>query len=165
MNEQTAPQTPDDGATVPPQPDPQAGPAPHAGPAPQAPPYAPPAPMLESEARTMAMLVHIVAAIAMVLSAGTLAWAVPLVMWLLYRERSALVDHHGKANLNLQLTSIVVFVAGIVLGIATLGIGLIVTVPAMIAYWVYALVISIMAGVHANRGEYYRIPFIIPFVR
>ncbi|WP_062464273.1 DUF4870 domain-containing protein [Demequina soli] len=156
MTTQPDPQMPQDGPPVPPQ-QPQAAPTP--------PPYAPPAPMLESDARTIAMLVHILAAVALVISAGTLAFVVPLVMWLLYRERSALVDWHGKANLNLQLTSLVVIVGGVILGFVTFFIGFFVTIPAMIAYGIYAIVISIVAGVRANRGEYYRIPLVIPFVK
>lgn len=124
-----------------------------------------PAPMLETDARTIAMLVHILAAVAIVLSAGTLAFLVPLVMWLIYRERSALIDFHGKLNLNLQLTMLVVVVAGVVLGIVTIGLGFLVTVPLMAGYGIYALVMSIVAGVRANRGEYSSIPMVIPFVR
>jgi uncharacterized Tic20 family protein len=122
-------------------------------------------PMLESDARLWAMLLHILAAVALVLSAGTIAFVVPLVIWLIYRERSALVDHHGKANLNLQLTMLLVLIGGTILGFATLGIGFIVTGPLMLAYGLYALIISIVAGVKANGGEYYKIPVIIPFIR
>ncbi|WP_296666339.1 DUF4870 domain-containing protein [Demequina sp.] len=154
MNETAQnPQTSADGAPV----------SPSQSAAPQ-PPYAP-RPMLESDARTIAMLVHILAAVAIVISAGTLAFVVPLVMWLIYRERSALVDYHGKMNLNLQLTVLVTVIGGTALGLATLGIGLLVTIPLMIAYAVYALIISIIAGVRANRGEYYAIPLVIPFVK
>ncbi|WP_062521161.1 DUF4870 domain-containing protein [Demequina silvatica] len=160
MNDTTEPQTPADG-TVPPE---AAAPQqPQAAPAPPA--YAAPAPMLESDARTIAMLVHILAAVALVVTGGTLAFLVPLIMWLIYRERSALVDWHGKTNLNLQLTSLVVIVGGFILGLITLGIGLFVTVPLMVAYAIYALVISIVAGVKANNGEYYRIPLVIPFIK
>ncbi|SEI96141.1 DUF4870 domain-containing protein [Demequina mangrovi] len=156
MNDTTSPQTPEGGTQVPPQ-QPSAGPTP--------PPYAPPAPMLESQARTIAMLVHILAAAALILSAGTLAFVVPLVMWLIYRERSALIDFHGRQNLNLQLTSLVVFAGGILIGVFTLGVGLIFTVPLMIVYAIYVIVISIIAGVRANRGEYFPIPVTIPFIR
>ncbi|NTV40637.1 MAG: DUF4870 domain-containing protein, partial [Demequinaceae bacterium] len=53
--------------------------------------YVPPAPvpMLESEARTWAMLAHIIAAVASVMSAGTIAFVAPLVIWLMYKDRSA----------------------------------------------------------------------------
>jgi uncharacterized Tic20 family protein len=124
-----------------------------------------PQPMLESDARMWAMLLHILAAVALVLSAGTVAFVVPLVIWLIYRERSALVDHHGKNNLNLQLTMLLVIIVGSILGFATLGIGFILTAPIMFGYGLYALIISIVAGVKANNGEYYKIPVVIPFIR
>ncbi len=121
--------------------------------------------MYESEARTVSMWIHFAAAIAAILSAGTLSFVVPLIMWLMYRERSALVDWHGKQNLNLQLTTIVAGIAAVVLGIVTLFIGLFVTIPLFIAYWIFSVVISFMAGTAAQRGEYYKIPLAIPFVK
>ena len=130
-------------------------------------PYAPaqPAPMLESEARTWAMLIHVIAAAALVLSGGFLGFVVPLVLWLIYRERSALVDFHGKQNLNLQLTLLVVSAAAVIIGLVTFMFGFIVTLPLWFAYGVYALVISIVAGVKAYRGEYYRIGLVISFLK
>jgi uncharacterized Tic20 family protein len=139
-------------------------PAPAPG-APQQPQPSAPQPMLESEARTWSMLIHIIAAAAVLLSFGFLGFVVPLVLWLIYRERSALVDFHGKQNLNLQLTVLVVSIAAVVIGLVTFLFGFILTIPAWIAYGIYALVISIVAGVKANRGEYYRIGFVIPFVK
>ncbi len=121
--------------------------------------------MYESEARTISMWLHFAAAIAAILSAGTLSFVVPLVMWLMYRERSALVDWHGKQNLNLQLTMIGAGIAAVILGVVTLFIGFIVTIPLFIAYWIFSVVISFMAGTAAQRGEYYKIPLVIPFVR
>jgi uncharacterized Tic20 family protein len=121
--------------------------------------------MLESDARMWSMLLHILAAVALVLSAGTVAFVVPLVIWLIFRERSALVDHHGRNNLNLQLTALLVMIVGFSLGMVTLGIGFIFTAPLMLAYGLYALIISIVAGVKANNGEYYKIPVVIPFIR
>ncbi|WNM25476.1 DUF4870 domain-containing protein [Demequina capsici] len=150
-------------------PSPQPSDAPPAG-GPFPPPGGPtaqpmPARMLESEARNWAMLIHIIAAAAALLSLGTVSWVVPLVLWLIYRERSALIEHHGKQNLNLQLTLLVVMVGGVIIGFATLFIGFFVTIPAMILYGLYSIVISFVAGVKANHGEYYRISLIIPFLR
>lgn len=130
---------------------------------PQAPSDA--APMLESQARTWAMLVHIVAAAAVVMSAGVLSFVAPLVIWLLFRERSALVDFHGKQNLNLQLTLLVSGIAAVILGTLLFVVGLAITLPLWFAYFAYAIVISIIAGIKANSGEYYKIRFTITFVR
>lgn len=135
-------------------------------------PYPPPAPtqqvvapMLESEARTWSMLVHIIALAAMIISGGLLGFLAPLIIWLIYRQRSALVDFHGKQQLNLQLTTLAVVLGGGLITLATLGIGGILALPIILVYVIYALVISIIAGVKANGGEYYRIPVIIPFIR
>ena len=94
-------------------------------------PYVPvaPAPMLESEARTWAMLAHIIAAAAMVMSAGTIAFVAPLVIWLMFKDRSALVGYHGKQNLNLQITTLVFLAGATVIGIVTIGFGFIITLP------------------------------------
>lgn len=130
-------------------------------------PYTPtaPAPMLESEARTWAMLAHIIAALASVMSAGTIAFVAPLVIWLLFKDRSALVAHHGKQNLNLQITALVFGAGAVLIGLVTLGIGFFITLPLWGLYVLYALIISIVAGVKAYNGEYYSIPLAIPFIK
>lgn len=128
-------------------------------------PTVPPTPMLESDARTWAMLLHILAVVVMFMSGGFMSFAAPLVIWLLYRQRSALIDFHGRQNLNLQLTVLVVGILAIVLGVATLGFGFLITLPLFGAYWVYALVVSIIAAARAQSGIYYAIPFAIPFIR
>lgn len=139
----------------------------HTSTAPEQPSLLPgtPAPMLESEARNWAMLIHLLAVALLFISGGFLSFVAPLIIWLMQRERSALVDFHGKQNLNLQITLFIVGVLSIGLGIATLGVGLVLTLPLWAAYWIYALVISIVAGVKAQSGHYYAIRFVIPFIR
>jgi len=121
--------------------------------------------MYESEARTISMWIHFAAAIAAILSGGMLSFLVPLIMWLIYRDRSALVDWHGKQNLNLQLTTILVGVAAVAIGFLTLFIGFIITLPLLIAYGIYSVVISFVAGAAAQRGEYYKVPLVVRFVK
>ena len=133
---------------------------PHANPAPAA-----VTPLVESEARTWAMLVHLIAVLGQLVSGGLLGFIAPLVIWLLYRQRSALVDFHGRQNLNLQLTLLGSGIVAVLIGVATVGIGLLVTLPTFFAYGLYAFIISIVAGAKANNGEYYRIPFAITFIR
>ncbi len=122
-------------------------------------------PMLESEARTYSMLIHLVAGIAAVVSAGFLGFIAPLVIWLIFRQRSALVDFHGKQQLNLQITAFVVATAAVVIGALTFGVGFLLTGPAWIAYWVYSIVISFIAASKANAGQYYPVRFTIPFFK
>ena len=122
-------------------------------------------PMLESDARTWAMLAHVIGAAAAILSFGTVAFVAPLIIWLIYKDRSALVDHHGKQNLNLQITTLVFGVAAVVLGLLLFVVGLAVTLPLYGLYVLYAIIISLVAGVKASSGEYYRIPLIINFIK
>jgi len=117
-----------------------------------------PQPILESEARTWSTLVHVLAIAAMLVSGGTLAFVAPLVIWLLYKDRSALVAHHGKQNLNLQITLIITGAIAVVGGLLALGVGLIVTLPLWGMYALYGFIVMIVAAVRANRGEYYTIP-------
>ena len=70
--------------------------------------------MLESDARTWAALVNVAAILGMVLSGGTLTVVAVLVIWLVFKERSALVDFHGKQQMNLTLTTIVAVVVGFI---------------------------------------------------
>ncbi|WP_430868887.1 DUF4870 domain-containing protein [Demequina aurantiaca] len=121
--------------------------------------------MYESEARTISMWIHFAAAIATILSGGTLGFMIPLIMWLIYRDRSALVDWHGKQNLNLQLTVVLAAIAAVVIGFITFFFGFLLTIPLWIAYVIYSIVISFIAGAAAQRGEYYKVPLSIPFVK
>lgn len=170
MNDTDAHQTP--GEAAPDAPPATSDAAPQAATQPAQNPPVPPAaptptvqPMLETEARTWAMLVHLIAAVAAFLSAGTLSWLAPLVIWLIFKDRSALVDHHGKQNLNLQLTVLVTGVGAVVLGLMLFVVGIVFTLILWGIYWLYAMIISIVAAVKANNGEYYSMPLIIPFLR
>jgi uncharacterized Tic20 family protein len=128
----------------------------NSSPAPETPPASTglaPQPMLESDARTWAMLAHILAVVAALFSGGTLAFIAPLLVWLIYKDRSALVAHHGKENLNLQLT------------VLMMVIGLFITLPLWGLYALYAFIVMIVAGVRANQGVYYTIPFKFTFIK
>lgn len=121
--------------------------------------------MLETDARMWAMFANLATVVGMVITAGMLQILGPLIIWLVFRERSALVDFHGKQQTNLNIT---LLLAGIAAGIGTLitfFIGGFLFIPLLIAYAIFAFVISIVAGVAANRGEYYRIPLIIRFIK
>ena len=128
-------------------------------------PVLPPQPMLEADARMWAMLINVASLAGIVLSGGALSFVAVLVIWLMFRERSALVDFHGKQQFNLMLTGVVAAVVTLVGSLITLGFGAVVLVPALIAFGIYVFVIVIIATVAANRGEYYRIPLIIRFIK
>lgn len=125
-----------------------------------APQYLAPAPMLESEARTMSMLAHLLVLVG--------SFIPPLVIWLIYRDRSALVDHHGKEQLNFQISLIIysigLYVIATFAALVTFGIGMLLVVPVMLALFVLVIVFVIQAAMAANKGLYFRIPLTIRFI-
>ena len=83
----------------------------------------------------------------------------PLVIWLVYKDRSSYVEYHSKEALNFQLTVTIAMVASGILVLLLIGIFL------LIGVLLLALVLSIVAAVKANNGEYYEYPFAIRFFR
>ena len=82
---------------------------------------------------------------------------VPLIIWLMKKEESSFIDHHGKEALNFQITMMIGHVVGGALICVTLGV-------VNMAVWVLTLVFCIIAGMAANRGEKYTYPLTIRFI-
>jgi uncharacterized Tic20 family protein len=106
--------------------------------------------------RTMGMLLHLLA-----LLTGFLG---PLIIWLVKKDQSRFIDHHGKESLNFMITCFLASLVGIAFAVVTMGIGMIVVFPLFIMIWVGSLVFEIMACIAANRGEWYRMPITIRFI-
>ena len=87
-----------------------------------------------------------------------ISFVAPLVVYLARKDQSPFCRFHGAQGLNHAITSFIVFFGGIVLGIVTLGFGLIITIPVMMVYGIAGLVYLIIAAVKANQGEMYQIP-------
>ena len=87
-----------------------------------------------------------------------LGFIAPLIVWLVFRERSAFLDRTGKEALNMQLSYLIYFVvAGFSL---ILLIGLIL-LPVVGVAW---LVLMIIATIKVANLEDYRYPAIFRFV-
>lgn len=130
-------------------------------PAPQQPPLSP------SDERLWAMLSY-----ALAIVAGFLA---PLIIYLVYRDRSAFVREVSRRALNLELTALVVSLALYVCWIP-MFVFLIAASPVgflmMIAWFVVIIGWSIvviywvvMGSIRANEGQIYQPPFVINFVK
>ena len=111
--------------------------------------------------RTMGMLIHLLSLLTGIIGV--------LILWLVKRESSRFVDHHGKESLNFQISlliySIAIFLVTFVFSIITLGIGVFVMIPLYLLLVVGVFVLEIMALVAATKGEWYRIPMTIRFIR
>jgi uncharacterized protein len=107
-------------------------------------------PMPASEARMWSVLAHL---------GGTfLSFLVPLVVYVVFKDRDPFVRRHSSAALNFHLTLAIAYLVAAVLMIVLIGFLL----AALL--WVMALVFTIMASVAAGEGHDYQYPLSIPFV-
>ncbi len=128
-------------------------------------------PIVSSESRGWAIGAHLSGLGVGLLTAAILGFLGPLVVWLLRREGDPYVDHHAKEALNFQLTVVLALVLGAVLaipavivGILTLGIGLLLLAMLVLAAIVLWFVLPIIATVKAGNGEGFRYPLTIRFI-
>jgi uncharacterized Tic20 family protein len=87
---------------------------------------------------------------------------------LLIRNSATATDfekRHATESMNFQLTMLIFITAGFVFSLVTLGLGLLIVVPAAIALGVAALIFMIMGAVAANDGREFRYPLSIRFVK
>lgn len=97
---------------------------------------------------------------------------VPLIMYLVKKDESPYIREHSRQGLNAMITNTIittgaVFVFGFfgfLLALVTFGFGLLLMYAAFIVPVVY-FVLYIIAAVAANRGEGYRFPLTISFVK
>lgn len=118
-------------------------------------PYGPSAvsadvPPSTSDERTLAVLVH--------LSGFVASFLGPLVLWLIKRDESAFIDHHGKQALNFQLSMWLYFLAAFIAVFFLIGL---VLIPLLI---VVQLVMPVVGAVRAGQGRTFSYAIAIPFV-
>lgn len=83
----------------------------------------------------------------------------PLVGYLVLKDRSPFVAANSRNALNFQITVLIGYAIGSVLTFILIG------VLVLLAVWVLSIVFSILAAVAANRGEVYRYPLTIQFIK
>lgn len=119
----------------------------------------PPQPLNQNDERLWGLLTHISALVGIVIGAGFIGWLGPLIIFLVFRDRSAFVSQHAKATLNFQITMLIAAAVAALLWIVLIG--FLITA----AIYVVVIVFSIIGAVAANRGEPYTYPLSIPFLR
>lgn len=126
--------------------------------------YPAPTEMAPDQQRLWACLAHlspIVASVVSVATGGTFYTGAlgPLIIFLVLKERGLFVRRQSVEALNFQILFTIIYLVGILLGVVTLGIGLIITVPILVVLGIVFLVFQIIAAVKANQGVDYRYPF------
>jgi len=115
--------------------------------------WAQPQGVVTTEDRTWATVSHIGTFLGAWIAIGILC---PIVV-LIAKSGSQYVRHHAYESLNFQLNGLFWIAVVTVLGIVTLGIGLLFYLPIVAWYVIFVIV----ASVKANAGELYRYPLIL----
>ena len=128
-----------------------------------------PATMSPEDERTWGAISHAGAVVAMICSAGFLGFLASVAVYVIHKDRGPFVRAHAANSINVQIT---MFIWLLVLGIITipiarltLGVGLVVMLPALAAAFVFAGVLHVIGAVKAYNGEWWNPPFTPRFVK
>lgn len=112
--------------------------------------------MSSGDERTFAIVAHLSAIIAMIISAGWLSFVGPLIVWFVYRNRSPFVRQAAAGSFNFNIWAWLMSIVAWILTITVIGI------PIAIILWVVAGIMTLWCHIHgamrASRGEPYRYP-------
>lgn len=106
---------------------------------------------------TAALFVHLSAFSTFFIPVG---WIIgPLVIWLIFRDRSALVDENGKEAMNFQISFTIYSIISGILCLILIGFVLLAIVGVL--WFIYVII----ATVRASEGKVYRYPLTIRFIK
>ncbi len=128
-------------------------------------PPPPPTGAPTAEEKQWAMFAHFSVLLGGIIGAGWLCFLGPLIIWQVKKDTMPFVADQAKEALNFSITVSAIFIALWILTFVTLGIGALLTFPAMFIVGLAALVVVILAGIKANEGVAYRYPFNIRLVK
>lgn len=77
----------------------------------------------------------------------------PLVIWLMKKDTSSYIDHHGKESLNFQISLTIYILVSVITVIGPIIIGVI------------GIILVIIAAIKAKEGERYTYPCCLRFIK
>ncbi|GAB3388712.1 DUF4870 domain-containing protein [Humibacter soli] len=116
-------------------------------------------PLDPANEKMWAMLINLGGGIIAFISYATLAFLPALIGFLILKDRGPFVRESTKNALNFQLTLLIAVIVGWITAFIFIGFLI------LLAAWVVNIVFSIIAAVHSNRGEVYRYPMTIQFIK
>lgn len=127
-------------------------PPPPPSPPPSYSPPPPPAAGSSADDRNLALITH--------LSGIILSFIVPLIIWLMHKDRTdkAFLNDQAKEALNFQITILIGYVISWILIFVFIGILL------WWLVWIVNLIFCIVAAVAVSKGESYRYPFALRLI-
>ncbi|WNF36781.1 DUF4870 domain-containing protein [Bacillaceae bacterium IKA-2] len=102
--------------------------------------------MVQRDERTLAMLIYLISFFT--------AFIGPLIIWLLKKDESDFIDHHGREYFNFMISFTVYSIISAILILVALGVFM------LIILGIAGFILTIVAAIKALDGEYYRFPFI-----
>lgn len=112
---------------------------------------------VSSDERTMAILAHLAAVIAMIVSAGWLTFVGPLIVWFIYKDKSAFVRNAAAGAFNFNLAMTITSVVAWILCFTVILIPL--SLIAFAVVFIMTLVCSIKGAFKAADKKFYHYPF------
>ena len=109
----------------------------------------------DKDARTWAMICHLIALCGFVIPMGYLLG--PVIVWAIKKDEHPFINEQGKEAINFQLTMTIAGVIFAILIIVFIGI------PLLIALGIFDLVMIVVAAIKANDGVHFRYPLTIHF--
>ncbi len=107
--------------------------------------------------KTWGMFCHLGALAGYIIPFGNII--APLIIWLIKKDESALVNEQGKESLNFQISVSIYILVGLILALILIGFVIIGAVA------IFSLVMIIVAAVKVNKGEQFRYPLTIRFIK
>jgi uncharacterized Tic20 family protein len=89
----------------------------------------------------------------------------PLAVWLARKEVDPFAAENAREALNFNLSVLVYFLGLIALTVVTFGLGVLITIPAMLLLGLAWLLLSLAAALRAWNDGVFRYPFTIQFVK
>ena len=89
-----------------------------------------------------------------------LGFAGPLVIWLVLKDRFAVLDLHGRMVTNWMISLLLYSAVAFAISVVTCGIGMVLFIPLMLL----GIIFPIIGAVRANEGTLWKYPMTIPFL-
>ncbi|MDM7891570.1 DUF4870 domain-containing protein [Curtobacterium caseinilyticum] len=113
--------------------------------------YTPPQPMSPEDQRLWATLTHV--------GGIFFSLVVPIIAYLVLRDRGQFIKEHTRQALNFHITAAIAYVVAWLLCLVVIGFVLLPVIGVLV------IVFAILAAVAANRGDFYRYPLTIEFIK
>ena len=112
---------------------------------------------IAANANSWAMLIHLTQLCGIIIPFA--GWLVPLVLWLMKKDESDVIDAHGKIVMNWVLSAVIYSIVSGLLCIILVGIFMLAVLG------ILCLVFPIIGAVKASSGEYWPYPLSIQFFK